>query len=236
MSRCIIIFVVIFLSGCSCLYRGPLHKEHCPRATDQQLAEINYAAVTDIVFRYAAMLKRDNHLTLCNSFVRIDEKVNKIHLEFSTLDLLELQEARGLLVDVVEGLLYRVNNSPDVSCSLSHRPFEPEDLEIIFRFESFYGLFLDRNYMGRINMRRGEVTYSSFKLYDTMHDPWDCKRESYALSRQLVGIDRSVYLPYLERHESSEHSAAPIEHFRERYYGPACPMWDCCPPLYPSCH
>jgi hypothetical protein len=208
------LLALIYLSGCCCSSRGaPLSDSNRP--TPQQLEDINYPALVDVIFGYGVQLKNEHRLRLKNSHALFDVKINKIHLEFSSQDLVDLQGARATLVDVVEGLLERVNFNMAVSSSLSHRPFTPNDLEITIYYESFHGYFVDPNYTGRVDLRHGQVHYSSFAIYNSDYDPWKCKQESYTLSRQVVTIEREAECPYSPGYESN----APHSRFRERYYG-----------------
>lgn len=217
---------LLLLSGCCELFRFRPHSHYIPKASEGQIEDINYPAIVDTVFGYGTELRCTKKLTLCSSCALVDGKVDKLRLEFISQQLFDLQQARELLVDVVEGLIPRVNFNVALATSMDHRPFTPNDVEIIIRFESFYGYFTDSNFTGRIDLKNGSVTYSSFALYNSDRDPWHCKTEAYTLSRQLVTIDRSARFPY-----SNETCEGP--EFRERYCGGPMPRPCECPP--PKC-
>ena len=53
------------------------------------------------------------------------------------MDVMELCDARELIVDVVEGLLLELNRNPILACQFLHYPLTPSDLEIYIRFKVF---------------------------------------------------------------------------------------------------
>ena len=58
------------------------------------------------------------------------------------------------MVELVEELLYRLNNNMIISFELDHFPFTADDLDVKITFESYYGRYIDEQYIGLVGCRR----------------------------------------------------------------------------------
>lgn len=215
----LLLITLVIVSGCcrfgTCFHRN-CHKELFKKPTGEVLEEINYQSMVDIVFGWGAQLRYDKGIRLKSSCAVFNEKYKKIKMHFISQDILELQEARTLLVYIVEGLLSRVNSHVglneasfyhmDKDCflrntlegKLENRPFTAKNLEIIIAFESFHGLFVDPKYTGWIWMKDGTVAFADFRVYFSELDPYGCKYEPYSLVKQLVEVEKKVKAPFIE--------------------------------------
>lgn len=151
--------------------------------------KIEVEEVSRAVLTYAVKLKHTRRLFLADSQVYYDDKINRIYLHFTSQDILELEEARELLVDVVEGFLDKINTSP-VRYDLKEIPFEAEDLEIEIYFESFYGKYIDGRYTGIIILNQGVSHFYGFDLYNLPINFWHVRDEYYWQSRLFVNATR----------------------------------------------
>lgn len=199
MRYLLLLSLLLLVTGC-CGWRGSdkVYEEHFEKPTEEQLEELNYPGLVDVIFGYAVELKYKKQMLLKQSCAVFDSKLERVRLRFAVQHLLELQEGRKMLVELVEGLLDRINNHVGIHACHANRRFTADDLEIVIEFESFFSLFVDPTYMGRIDMRDGEVVFSDASIYNKSYDSWGCKREPYLLTRQLVAIEDRVGGPYLE--------------------------------------
>lgn len=109
-----LILLLAAMTLCSCCKFGwCFHKNHNKseylKPKPEALDKVNYQSMVDVVFGWGTQLHYDRDLLLKCSCVVFNDKVKKIKMQFVTQAILELQEARELLVYIVEGLLSRVN-------------------------------------------------------------------------------------------------------------------------------
>ncbi len=216
MQRYILLLLLsMALVGC-CGFRSTFcqypYKAYFKKPTEEQADLINRAALVDIIYGWGAQLRYDRGILLCSSCAVFDTKIKKIRMEFNSQDLLELIEARKLLVYIVEGLLRRVNNYIGIEGVMSIRPFSFEQIEIVINFESFHGLFVDNQYNGRTTLLAGIASYADFSAYNSQVPIFGCKKEPYLLSKQLVEIEERVKTPYIREAHRPE-----LNHIKERY-------------------
>lgn len=130
-----------------------------------------------------------HHLRLEDSRIAYDEFINAIHIEFSSQDLIEIGEARKVIVDVVEGLLSRINNTCDL---VEARRFDAFDLEITINYQSFYGRYVDPYYVSWIQLENGVCTYYSFDVRDCVKNCWHYRIEPYLKTREILYCQESA--------------------------------------------
>lgn len=167
--------------------------------------KIDSEELSRIVINFAVKMKIDKHLELEDSWAAYDDYVTRMCLQFSSQRLLTVYDARLLMVELVEDLLYRLNNNTVVSFELSHYPFTANDLDIKINFESFYGRYIDELYVGLAWLQAGCVHFYAFDRKDPSLNgiDWDHHRfEPYAKSRELALIKRQVDMPYIEHIEN----------------------------------
>ena len=151
-------------------------------------------AITRIVLAYSRELKTKYKLKLHDAVTYYSDEVGmyKLRLDFTTMQIVELCEARFLLVDIVEGFLSRINNNILLRGDLSHRPFSPMNLEIHVTFESFYVLHVDPMYIGFIILEEGTSFFYNAELDDRLSEYWHKRIEPYHKTLQIVNIERQL--------------------------------------------
>lgn len=187
--------------------------------------KIDSEELSRIVINFATKMKIDKHLELEDSWAAYDDYILKMCLEFSSQRLLTLYDARLLLVEVVEELLYRLNNNTIISFELDHFPFTARDLDIKINFESFYGRYIDELYIGLVWLQAGCVHYYAFDRKDPSLNgiDWDHHRfEPYTKARELALIKKQADLPYIEHIENPHPPKilTPLSSLPERYIAP----------------
>lgn len=155
---------------------------------------VENAAMTRIVLSYERELKQKYKLKLHDSRMYYNDEVGiyKLRLDFTTMQIMELCEARFMLVDIVEGYLSRINNNILLRQDLSHRPFSPMNLEIHVTFESFYIIYVDPMYIGFVIMEDGTSYFYNAELNFRVSDYWHKRIEPYSKTLEIVTIEREL--------------------------------------------
>ncbi len=194
---------VLFTMGIAILFSGCMHETEMPGPG------IDNEEVMRVVLDFANDLKHDRHLRLEDSTVyygNYGNYIEKVRLKFITQNILELCEARELLVDVGEGFLDRLNEDPCVGPLIAGYPVGPENLEIFICFESYFLRYVDKRYIawavlqdGLSFFYAGTIT-NEFEIWDRDSENWHQRVEPYSKSVQMVGINREAERMYQERH------------------------------------
>ncbi len=237
------------LFGSLILFAFALHTSCCIPfrelwyAEGQWVKKIDTNELVHVVQQYVAYLKYVKHLRLEDCKVYYIDSVNTIHMEFLSQDLLEVGEARMLMVDLVEGLLAALNQDPILGPQFITYPLTPRQLEIFVDFESFDGIYDDPYYVGWMEMEQETATYYAFNLKYTGWDYgsqlyggldyWNYRTEPYTKSREIVIHEREGENMFKQVFETEQNTPnpltkeqyRPIHKCRPRYYSP----YDCVP-------
>lgn len=194
----IVVLILVFLAGCG--PKTPIRDEWME--WEHAWAEwegVDAPEVSRLVAIFSAKMKHQERLDLENSFVIIEEgTIRKMYLEYSTQRLLTLGETRLLLVHIVDGFLDLLNRHTELSFQLDHFPFMPTDIDVTLNCESYYGLYVDPLYMGRVYLRNGCVYYYAFDIKNLNADWWHQKTEPYFKSREFALFKQMAEMPYTE--------------------------------------
>lgn len=160
--------------------------------------------LTKIVYEFTTALRHERRLILEESYVAMGPEETHLRLEFISQDLLEVREARYLLVDIVEGLLEWINHD-EVAQKLRPYPFTADQLEIYVDFQCFYGLYVDPNYVGWMVLEKGTSFFYAFSVKDwdkdfLDRDFWNKRIEPYAKSRSFAMAEREAESKYRVYH------------------------------------
>lgn len=173
------------------------HIEEIPMTSN-----IHSEELSRIVINFSTKMKIDKHLELEDSSVFYDDSVLKISVQYSSTRLLTVYDARLLIVEVVDELLWRLNNNNIVKRELAHFPFTAADLDVKITFENYYGIHIDDLYVGTLWLQDGLVYYYAFDCRDSTYlgIDWEHHRlEPYYKSRELALIKKEADLPYVEQ-------------------------------------
>lgn len=206
--RTLLSFILIFmLSGCSCFTPcrddGPIGpvavpNPFAPRPLDTL---INVEEITYLVENVTVRLRHKRRLYLQHAVSYFYDSVQSMRLEFLCSDIVDLPEARDLLVDTVEDLLAAFNQDPDISAQFESYPFTADRLEIYINYDSFYGLFVDPIRVGWTGMIDGIVSFYYFDAKDPDDPCWHWKKEFYKTTREIVVYRRAAERRYREEQE-----------------------------------
>lgn len=173
--------------------------------TGPWVKKIDSEELSRIVINFSVKMKIDKHLELEDSWASYNDSIFKVSLRYSSQRLLTLYDARLLLVEVVEELLYRLNNNTLIGFELEHFPFTANDLDVKLNFESYYGRYVDELYIGMVWLQGGCAHYYAFDRKDPSLNgiDWDHHRfEPYTKSRELALIKKMADMPYIEHREN----------------------------------
>jgi len=127
-----------------------------------------------------------------------------LRLELSSQEILEVKEARYLLVDFVENLLRELNTNPIVGSGLVY-PLGAENLRIEIDFGSFFGLYVDPFFIGYIDLKEGYARYYAFDQKDRERSNWHARVEPYWKTREVAMMERAAEAEFVaERHCEDE--------------------------------
>ncbi len=216
-----IFFLLTSLSGCAACRDWWYGEGDWVKKVDSE--ELVY-----VIQKYLAYLRHEKHLRLEDSRVYYNDYVNTIRMEFTCQDVLEVREARMLLVDLVEGLLAELNQNPILGTEFIVYPLSPRQLEIYIDMESYYGVYTDPYYVGWIKLEKDTAYYYAFDQKEDELNYWDFRTEPYAKSREFVIQERSAESLFRETVEIEENTPDPLEKeqyrpvnkCRPRYYSP----------------
>lgn len=161
---------------------------------------IDSAEITSIVQEVAEDFKGQRRLFLEKAKTYYNQGIRSIQLEFISQDIIEMCDARKLIVDLAEALLSKINQDPILSPDLITFPFPVSSLEIYITFESYFGKYIDPMYIAWICLEDGDVAYYTFDTLDNTKRCWHARRESYATSREIVVYEREAEKTYQEVH------------------------------------
>lgn len=183
MRNALIFIILCSLTSCCCI--TPTMTPEDTRYAHRQLIERPTDDLTWTVEQVTTELKYERRLHLENAMYCSGIDGPMIRLEFITQNIMELCEARELLVDVVERFLFRLNSNY-IDPDLRPEPFTSDNLEIYINFESFYVLYVDRFYIGWVVLEDGECYYYASNLKNHKLDFWGAHQEPYFKSKSIA--------------------------------------------------
>lgn len=170
----LLVLLVSLLSGCGAYYTQN-EAEVIDLSVTNAIPELEY-----VVISYGNSLEDKERLFLLDSRAWYDEDgVNRICMSFRTQRLVELCEARDIIVHLVEGFLERVNEDPMLPLYVNNFSLSPENLKINIEFESFFGKYVDAEYMARVKLEDGTVFYYANSAIDPNDPIWEQRVEPY---------------------------------------------------------
>ncbi len=148
--------------------------------------KIDGSEATHAIQHYVTYLRHAKRLRLEDSGVYYHDSIHTVRMEFVSMDVMELCEARELIVDVVEGLLLELNKNPILAPQFLNYPLTAADLEIYIRFESFEIQFVDDYYMAWLSLEGDLVKFYAGTINQQGENIWDYRVEPYFKSREIV--------------------------------------------------
>lgn len=207
--RIVLLLLTCVLSSCS-----PFRELPSPAKVPQDREEVTWVIERIMAdWRY----KRHQRLRLEHAYMYYGENFTNLRLEISSQEILEVREARNLLVDLTEDILRGVNTDPIISSQLAVGSMQPDQLHIEISFESFFGRFVDPYFVGCIKLKNGMAYYYAFDLKTDGWNAWHSRVEPYAKTREISMFERAAdseaKMMYTEefRQDSSEGNFTPLD-------------------------
>lgn len=183
-----IIFAFILMTSCAPRY-------------EVDTKELDTEEIVWLVQRAATKFKHEHTLRHEHSRVLFDlSGFTRLGIQFSTQDILEVNEARGLLVDFVEFILGEINRDPLLCGQLAAYPFNEERLDVVILCESLYQQYVDPFYIGCIKLKRGYSYFYAADAADQNLYSWHSRVEPYYKSREFIMLERAAEKEYQKEH------------------------------------
>lgn len=163
---------------------------------------VDSTEVSRIILTYSEKLKYDKKLHLEDSVVYYNSKINRIRLDFSSMENFDLWQARELLVDLVDEFLDRINANSIIYSDLSRTPFTASDLEVYIHYKSFYNHFIDLRTVGLVTLRQGIASYIASDGISCETACWHKRNEYYFQSRNFVNFKRQGEALYKPKYDT----------------------------------
>lgn len=199
--RTLALICSLLFSGCTTVY----HQSNPVKVIDsEEMTWIVQKVMTKYKHAEGRRLKLEHSSTL------YDKNIRGLRLEISSQEILEVNQARDLFVDLVEDFLKEINTNPIISNELSSYPFTPDQLDIAINFESFFGIYVDPFYVGCVEMKCGMVRYSAFDMKDRYWHSWHSRVEPYSKTREISILERAAEKDY-------QNARCPPRHLTEQF-------------------
>lgn len=164
-----IISVLFFLFFVACSFKQP---KYCKLSDD-------------IYFSYNKEICRKNKIYLVGKGGAMMNDIQTVNAHYVSLELLTIEQARRLYVDVIEGYLCRYNQNVQIRPYLHDYPFTVENLDVTIRFENGKRAVTDEELVALIYV--GKNNQVIFRAYDLISDKYTpLYTEPYETARDIV--------------------------------------------------
>lgn len=179
----LLLTLVLFLTSCE----GPQFWRPRPPI----VKDYNSDAYTNVTLHQAAKWEHEHRWYLEDSWIYYNEfgTINSIRLQYRTQNILELREARALLVDLVQEYLEMLQVNPETAATLAPG-FSACNLNVYVDFQSYWGLYGDPFYVGWMVLENGCAYYYDFDVKNIYVDYWYSRIESFKKSAEIVRLER----------------------------------------------
>lgn len=164
------------------------------------IEDINSAEMTKVIQDLSVEFKHGRHLELQHAKTFFNSGIHTVQLEFVSQDIVEICEARAIIVDLTESFLAKLNQDPLLGTEFSNYPFRSSNLEIYITFESYFGRYVDPYYIHWVGLEDDEVTFYTFDVDDKTKMCWHKRIEAYETVREIVLYQREAEKLYRETH------------------------------------
>lgn len=195
MKYIILLVSAFILSGCCSGGTGSL-----PKDPPRLYKKIESEEMSWLTAELSVKWEKELSLKIEDSAVYYGNDIHTVRYELTSMAILDVKEAREMLVDVVEDILSGVNRNPILSEELYSYPLSPENLEIYINFKSFYNLYVDAAKVGFISLEDGIAKYWASDVKDQNLYSWHVRIEPYFRSRETVQLRRAAERVYEEEH------------------------------------
>lgn len=119
--------------------------------------------------------------------------VDRVYMYFTTQLILDIAEARRLIVEIAEGMLGELNADDTYTrCFHQGADFNASNLTIWIDFETYFGKYIDPLRIGTIMLEGGVTHFWAWNGKKFYGDCWEYRNEPYYKSLQYVLIERQT--------------------------------------------
>ncbi len=180
----------------------------------------NLREVSRVINIYAVELDHTERLHLENSCVKSGQFIEHMTLDFSSQDIKELKEARRQLVDLVEGLLERINHHPQIVVpQYQWRPVTADNLTVNIIYESFWIKYGDPSYVNWVLLKDGIVKIFDGDSQYPNTDQQHYRQEPYSHSRDIVMFQREGEALFQSKKTETRKSSLEAERYVPKQSG-----------------
>lgn len=154
-------------------------------------SEPKYCKLSDRIFiPYNKELQKQKNLYLTGSGGAMMGDIQKINAHYTSFDLLNVEEARRLFVEVAEGYLHRYNQNEPIRPYLHNYPFAIGNFEITISFKDEQYGRVNQNYVALIfNTKDCKIYYGAYdhekkKFIDLYEEPYETARDIVLKGKQ----------------------------------------------------
>jgi hypothetical protein len=158
--------------------------------------------VTGIIQEMSVELRHLKRLHLEHARTYYNEEgIHTIQLQYNSQDIIELCQARRLIVDVVEELLEALNCNSELFPEFTNHAFYPFNLEVYIDFDSYYTRYVDPFYIRWISLENSMVFFYTADVIDNDKSGWHYKKETYDTAKNIVFYQRLAEDKFKAEHE-----------------------------------
>jgi hypothetical protein len=148
--------------------------------------------IDQITRRFALKAKMEKRLFWMQSKGINAWPLNKLFLSWEHYHARDIDEARRLLVWIVQGITAAINMDGWRHPALGHYPLDAYDLTIEIRFDNFFGEFIDRQYVQWVRMHKGLICYQAYNCWYNQHGLCWTRRERWDQAAFQVQIEKEA--------------------------------------------
>jgi hypothetical protein len=163
-------------------------------------------AVSRAIHWYVDSLPMELGIYLRHSYTYRDPcKGPVIWMDFTSQDLLDVNEARRVMVETVEGFLGRLNNDPEIAIAFNNVPFTFENLYVSIEYESYFGQYVDPLYVARTELKDSWFTASyAHTAFNERAPIFHMHKEPYESSRFFIMVQDDIEDAHRMREEEEK--------------------------------
>ncbi len=145
----------------------------CAKASSKE------ALVKEITKEYEKQECKKHGLLLVGSGSAIPDQIHAFILHFFSYQKLNQDEARKLVVDLVNELILKVNQNEKIQKYLINTPFNEKNYELLISIVDSNNKTIAEPYVGEIIMRKGEIIYFFIEKSEKIPKDFTTTKETY---------------------------------------------------------
>ncbi|MCE5319104.1 MAG: hypothetical protein LLG04_17300 [Parachlamydia sp.] len=194
--------VCVVLSGLWMMGPWQPTEEDRKRQADQEaIAEYMH----DLQIQFAHRMQKELNLCCSGDMGRVHGKIEEIGFSFTAYRRASVEEARGLLLIVMDKLVEAVNTHAKLRPYLDVYPFTYKQVNVAIAFESPYGRYCDGSVVYCYNIPELAVEENRNKLFYKSKDPYTGKRNDLLDEHYKEAVQRAAEspIPILKIHQTT---------------------------------